>query len=328
MLDNAIEHAIRRLFGRQYPAGEAALVAPSVDDQVARTNVQCIGFWMKLDGMIAEVENGRSSASAQERLDRRTEAVRIFGRVALGRSFYHRNLVPDQSTFEQRLQTVENRMEQAAERCRRELSDVRLVAVTKKFSAEHIRMAFAAGLREFGENYVQEFAEKSTQLDELPGARFHLIGHLQSNKVRLACELFQVVETIDSVKLLERLNAAARERDTTREVWLEVKLSEEQSKEGIEREGVPALVKAARACSHLRLAGLMTVPPWSENPEASRPYFQKLAALARENGLRELSMGMSNDFEVAIEEGATIIRVGTALFGSRPKPQKSSNQPA
>ncbi len=199
------------------------------------------------------------------------------------------------------------------------------MAVTKKFSAQTIREAYEAGLREFGENYVQEFADKRVELGAIAGTRFHLIGHLQSNKVKLASELFEVVQTADSPKLLRRLDAAAAERQRTIEVLLEVKLSEEESKSGASPQQLPELLSAARECPHLRLTGLMTMPPWSDDAEHSRPYFQELAGLARKYALPTLSMGMSGDFEVAIEEGATLIRVGTALFGNRPKPQPGAS---
>jgi hypothetical protein len=197
------------------------------------------------------------------------------------------------------------------------------VAVSKKFSAERLREAYRAGMRIFGENYVQEFAEKRPQIGDLD-AKFHLIGHLQSNKARQACELFDVIQTVDSTRLLRRLEPAAAERGRTLEVLLEIKLSAEQSKSGARPEDIPDLLSAAGTCPHLKLTGLMTMPPWSEDPEHSRPYFQELAHLARRCGLPQLSMGMSDDFEAAIEEGATIIRVGTALFGARPKPQASN----
>lgn len=224
-------------------------------------------------------------------------------------------------SFADRLQTVEERIQGAAARSGRNRSEITLVAVSKKFSAQTIRGAYEAGLREFGENYVQEFADKQAELGDLAQAHFHLIGHLQSNKVKLASELFEVIQTVDSSKLLQRLNAAATERHATMEVLLEVKLSDEQNKTGANPAALPALLDTAAGCSHLHLTGLMTMPPWSEDPEHSRPYFQQLAALGRKHGLPKLSMGMSGDFEVAIEEGATVIRVGTALFGHRPKPQ-------
>jgi pyridoxal phosphate enzyme (YggS family) len=196
------------------------------------------------------------------------------------------------------------------------------VAVSKKFSASAIRQAYDAGLRDFGENYVQEFAGKWPELSDLSDARFHLIGHLQSNKARMACELFSVIQTADSPKLLQRLDAGAKELDRQVEVLLEIKLSEEPAKAGADAREIPDLLEAAHSCTNLKVAGLMTMPPWSENAERSRPYFKRLAELARKYQLGNLSMGMSNDFEVAIEEGATIIRVGTALFGKRPPPKE------
>lgn len=219
---------------------------------------------------------------------------------------------------------MENRIQQAVERAGRERSDVKLVAVSKKFSAASIREAYEAGLRDFGENYVQEFAEKKPALADLVDAHYHLIGHLQSNKARVACDLFDVIETIDSAKPLGRLDARLQEQGRTLDVMLEVKLSDEPSKTGAAPEQLPELIAAAKPYPRIRLSGLMTIPPWSTDAEASRPYFRHLAELARRHELSELSMGMSGDFEVAIEEGATIIRVGTALFGPRPKPPQAA----
>jgi hypothetical protein len=201
------------------------------------------------------------------------------------------------------------------------------VAVSKKFSAGRLREGYQGGVRVFGENYVQEFAEKRPQLSDLEGARFHLIGHLQANKARQACELFDMVQTVDSQRLLRRLDAAAGQADHTLEVLLEIKLSSEENKSGASPDQIPALLSTAGSCVNLKLLGLMTMPPWSDDPEQSRPYFQELARLAQRYGLPQLSMGMSGDFEVAIEEGATIIRVGTALFGARPKPVASAVPP-
>jgi pyridoxal phosphate enzyme (YggS family) len=216
---------------------------------------------------------------------------------------------------------VENRIQRAAERAGRSRTDITLVAVSKKFSADHIRAAYAAGVRNFGENYVQEFAEKRAALGDLSDARFHFIGHLQSNKARQCCRLFHVVETADSVRVIEKLDEAARQEGWQLDLLMEIKLSPEQTKTGATPEHLPGLIAAAEKAQHLRLLGLMTMPPWSEDAELSRPYFRQLASLARQYALTDLSMGMSNDFEVAIEEGATIIRVGTSLFGPRPKPQ-------
>ena len=194
--------------------------------------------------------------------------------------------------------------------------EITLVAVTKKFPASAVREAYELGLRVFGENYVQEFADKQPALTDLGDAEFHLIGHLQSNKTKVAAGLFGVIQTVDSAKLARRLN----ESGTQLEVMIEVKLSEEESKAGSDPVELPGLIEAIRGCENLQLSGLMTMPPWSADPEETRPYFRKLAALARQHGLPKLSMGMSHDLEAAIEEGATHVRVGTALFGARPKP--------
>jgi PLP dependent protein len=242
----------------------------------------------------------------------------VLGASTLG--FYHRVLTIEVSSFADRLQIVEGQISRAAQRSGRSRADIKLVAVSKKFSAEHIRKAYAAGVRAFGENYVQEFAEKRLRLEDLGDAEFHFIGHLQTNKARQASRLFQVLQTVDSVRLLQKLDEGAQQEEKNLDVLFEVKLSAEQSKTGAPPEGLPGLLAAVETCTRLRLRGLMTMPPWSENAEQSRPYFKKLAALGREYGLPHLSMGMSNDFEVAIEEGATIIRLGTILFGPRPKP--------
>ena len=216
------------------------------------------------------------------------------------------------------------RVRLAAARSGRKPSAVTVVAVTKKFSANRIRDGYDAGLRSFGENYVQEFERKRPLLGDLEGASYHLIGHLQSNKVKAALDLFQVIETVDSAKLLRRLDALAGECGVMVEAMLEVKLAEEENKTGASVEELPALAEAAAGCKHANVTGLMTVPPWSEDGERSRPYFRKLAELGRQFGFTKLSMGMSGDFEVAIEEGATTIRLGTALFGPRPKPTAAS----
>ncbi len=217
--------------------------------------------------------------------------------------------------LQQRLQQVEERICAAAARAGRPRSQVTLIAVTKKFSVDVIREAYELGLRVFGENYVQEFETKHPALADLEGAEFHLIGHLQSNKAKPAAELFQAIETVDSEKLARRLDSMGR----ALEVMIEVKLSEEESKAGAAPEDLVPLIDAIHACPNLRLTGLMTMPPWSDDPKVTRPYFRRLAALARQHGLEKLSMGMSHDLEAAIEEGATHIRVGTALFGPRGK---------
>ena len=219
-------------------------------------------------------------------------------------------------TLEQRLAEVRRRIARAAERAHRDPAQILLLAVTKVFPAQVIRNAYALGLREFGENYVQEFEGKLPQLGGLAGARFHLIGHLQSNKSARAAEIFHCIETLDSPKLARRLSEIGRPLD----ILLEVKLSPEQAKTGAAPEQLPDLIAAVRACANLRLLGLMTMPPWSDDAEQSRPYFRRLRELSERHGLPQLSMGMSHDLEAAIEEGATIVRVGTALFGKRRKP--------
>jgi len=219
----------------------------------------------------------------------------------------------------ERIEEVEERIRSACERAGRRREEVTLLAVTKVFPASAICEAYALGLREFGENYVQEFEGKSAAVAGLEGARFHLIGHLQSNKTKAAAGLFDVIQTVDSARLARRLSEAPERRANPIEVLIEVKLSQEQAKSGAGPEELPALIDAIRACPRLRLTGLMTMPPWSDDPEPSRPYFRRLRELAMQFGLLGLSMGMSHDLEVAIEEGATLVRVGTALFGRRIK---------
>jgi pyridoxal phosphate enzyme (YggS family) len=218
-------------------------------------------------------------------------------------------------TLPERIAQVEHRIQSAVRRSHRTRDEVTLVAVTKKFSAAVICEAYSCGLRVFGENYVQEFAEKRPALTGLTEAQFHLIGHLQSNKSRQAAEIFQVVETVDSARLARRLN----ETGTPIEVMVEVKLSPEETKVGAAPEELARLIEEMHTCPNLRLTGLMTMPPWNPDPETTRPFFRRLAELARIHRLPKLSMGMSHDLEAAIEEGATHIRVGTALFGPRPK---------
>jgi pyridoxal phosphate enzyme (YggS family) len=212
-----------------------------------------------------------------------------------------------------RLVEVRSRIAAAAARAGRDAADITLIAVTKVFPAAAILDAYALGLRDFGENYLQEFEGKFPEVRELAGARFHLIGHLQSNKAKRAAELFHTIQTVDTEKLARRLDAAGRPL----EVMLEVKLSPEEAKSGAAPGELAALIEAVRNCPNLQLQGLMTMPPWSDDAELSRPYFRRLRELATDHGLTRLSMGMSHDLEVAIEEGATHVRVGTALFGKR-----------
>lgn len=225
--------------------------------------------------------------------------------------FYTRRVIAE------RLGEVRARIAAAANRAGRDPADVELIAVSKIKPAADILEAYAADQRIFGESYVQEFQSKRPELGDLPSAQFHLIGKLQSNKTRIAAGLFDVVQTVASEKIARRLNDQA---ERTLGVFLEVKLSDEETKGGMSPEQVGPLADFVRACPNLRLRGLMTMPPWSEDAEVARPYFQQLRELAERHGLKELSMGMTNDFEVAIEEGATCVRVGTAIFGKRPKP--------
>jgi hypothetical protein len=218
---------------------------------------------------------------------------------------------------------LEERMNAALRRAQR-TDEVTLVAVTKLVDPGRIAEAYRCGIRHFGENRVQEAAEKRRFLS-LPEATWHLVGHLQSNKARQAVELFDWIQSLDSVALAERLNrlAAAGKKVP---VLIQVNLGNEASKQGISEEGLLPLVERTAALPHLELRGLMCLPPYFDDPEQVRPFFRRLAELRDALAPRvpsgvnlgELSMGMSHDFEVAIEEGATMIRVGTALFGPRP----------
>jgi pyridoxal phosphate enzyme (YggS family) len=220
--------------------------------------------------------------------------------------------------------------EEIAAACRkagRDEREVALMAVSKMHPVEAILEAYEAGQRLFGENKVQEYEAKSAHVKELQGAEFHLIGPLQSNKTNKAAELFDAVDAVDALKIAERLEKAAVERGKRLPVLIEVKLSHEESKHGVGPEELPGLLDAMRGMKAVRAVGLMTVPPWSEDAEVARPYFRELRRL-RDEVVKvhpecvQLSMGMSNDFAVAIEEGSTCVRVGTAIFGKRVYPVK------
>jgi len=212
----------------------------------------------------------------------------------------------------------------AARSAGRDPSSVTLVAVSKTFPIDAVRDAYAAGQRDFGENRVQEGLEKIGQSPDLK-IRWHLLGHLQSNKARKAAASFAAIQSVDSLELLLKIDAAAQETGSSPQLLIQIDLAGEDTKFGVSPGEAPQLLEAAAALRSARVAGLMTLPPIPEHPEASRPWFRQLRELRdqwREAGvpasmLQELSMGMSGDFEVAIQEGATIVRVGTAIFGTR-----------
>jgi len=229
------------------------------------------------------------------------------------------------SAIADNLHAVRARIEAAARRAGRDPDDITLIAVSKTFDADHVRAAFEAGQREFGENKVQEAEQKAAATADLAGARWHLIGHLQSNKAKKAAAIFSAVHSVDSVDLVRRLDAAAAEQGAAPELLVQVDLAGEATKFGAGEAESEAVARAALAATAARLVGLMILPPWNENQEETRPWFVRLRQL-RERlisvgipaaSLRHLSMGMSHDFEAAIEEGATMVRVGTAIFGHR-----------
>ena len=224
---------------------------------------------------------------------------------------------------------IRERMNAAALRAGRRPEEIALMAVSKTHPPERIRQAFDAGLRLFGENRVQEFAGKADALADLAGAEWHMIGHLQTNKAGKAVELFSAVDSVDSVKLAEKLDTAARSLGKKLNVLIEINVGGEAAKSGAAPDSreLEELLMAAPRFEALRVRGLMTVPPFTDDPEGARPYFRKLRELRDAIAARKLqsvgtdvlSMGMSHDFEVAIEEGSTCIRVGTAIFGERAK---------
>lgn len=234
---------------------------------------------------------------------------------------------PAGADIAQHLASVRRRIAAAAGRAHRAPSDIHLVAVSKTFGVDLVRAAAGAGQRDFGENRVQEGLDKIDQLLGL-GLTWHLIGHLQSNKARKAAAAFAWIESVDSVELLKKIDAAAADAGTRLRVLVQVDLAQEASKYGADEAAASDLVKAALDARAIDLRGLMIVPPFPTQPEDSRPWFRRLRELRDRlvadavpaERLKELSMGMSHDFEVAIEEGATMVRVGTAIFGRRPPP--------
>ena len=223
-----------------------------------------------------------------------------------------------QSDLEANLAEVRRRIANAALRTGRNVDEIKLVAVSKTHPAETLRNVIAAGINVFGENKVQEAEDKIAEIGR-DTAEWHLIGHLQSNKARKAVQLFDVIESIDSVELAERLERICEEESREElSVFVQVDLACEETKSGVAESDLPELVGFLKSCKCLRLNGLMILPPYFDDAESARPYFKRIRAIRDEilpGG--ELSMGMSHDFEVAIEEGATVVRVGTAIFGKR-----------
>lgn len=230
----------------------------------------------------------------------------------------------DPAALRARLDDVRERIARAAHRAGRDPAGIRLVAVSKTFPASAVREAYLAGQRDFGENRVQEALQKIPATADL-SIRWHLLGHLQSNKARKAAPAFAMIQSVDSVDLLERLERGARETAASPELLVQVDLAGESTKFGAPPDEARRILEAAAGCTAARVVGLMLLPPLPDDPEASRPWFRRLRELRdrwRGEGvpaamLAELSMGMSGDYEVAVQEGATIVRVGTAIFGSR-----------
>jgi pyridoxal phosphate enzyme (YggS family) len=230
----------------------------------------------------------------------------------------------DSAAIAARLTGVRDRVARAAGRAGRDPGSVRVVAVSKTFSADHVRAAAAAGQVDFGENKVQEGLQKIAQTAELQ-IKWHLVGHLQSNKARKAGAGFDVIHSVDAAALVGKLDETAEAAGRRIELLVQVDLAGEATKHGAREEELVAILDAARGCRAARVVGLMLLPPAADDPEGARPHFRALRDVRDRllaqgvdgSMLRELSMGMSHDFEVAVEEGATIVRVGTAIFGER-----------
>ena len=223
------------------------------------------------------------------------------------------------------IQRILERVTRTAESCGRRPEEITLLAISKTFPCEAIEAAIEAGIRRFGESRVQEAETKIPYFADMPKPEWHLVGHLQSNKARRAVELFDVIQSVENVKLAERISQAAVDLGKIIPVLLQVDLGNEETKFGAQPDEVRKIIEAISGLKGIRLDGLMTLPPYFENQEDARPYFQRLRELGEKLeseqpgclGKRHLSMGMSHDFEAAIHEGATIIRVGTSIFGTR-----------
>jgi pyridoxal phosphate enzyme (YggS family) len=222
------------------------------------------------------------------------------------------------------LKALQERIHTAARASGRPPESVRLVAVSKTVDTERVQSAIGAGVTILGENYIQEARDKFNALYD-QGVAWHFIGHLQSNKAKYAVRIFDLIHSVDSLKLATALNKEAAKREKVQEVLIQVNLSGETTKSGVSADGVTPLLENAAGLDHIRIRGLMTMPPFFDDPEGARPFFEALAALKERLGqnptpnadLTELSMGMTGDFEVAIAAGATLVRIGTAIFGER-----------
>ena len=216
------------------------------------------------------------------------------------------------------IERVRERIERACQRAGRDPDTVQLIAVSKGHPDGLIRSAYDAGMRVFGENYAQELAAKANSLSDLPEIRWRFIGHLQRNKIKLIERARATVDTVDSLRLAEAISSRATAKQRNVELLLQVNVGEGAQKSGCSVDEVPALVEAVRALPNVTLRGLMTVAPHLDDLDATRPFFATLRELAKAQGLAELSMGMTHDLEPAVEEGATMLRIGTAIFGPRP----------
>ena len=221
-------------------------------------------------------------------------------------------------TVAERLAEVRRRIAVAATEGGRDESKITLVAVSKTFPSEVVAEAVAAGVTDVGENRAQELRDKVAALGSI--ARWHFVGHLQSNKVRHVVGNCTLIHSVDSQSVAEAVAAQAHKSGLVQEVLIEVNIAGEASKHGVTPSGISGLLARIRALEGIEATGLMTIPPWPEDPEESRPFYKELAILARDHGLERLSMGMTRDFEVAISEGATLVRVGEAIFGARGRP--------
>ncbi len=244
--------------------------------------------------------------------------------ATIPRNFSTTPLTPDPMTIAQNLQTIRNAITETAIGCGRDPSTIKLVAVSKRHSIASIKGAMAAKQYLFGENYIQEAQEK---VEAIKGAAFHFIGHIQSNKAKTAAELFSMVETVDRYKLAKALNKHLENLDKDLDILVQVNIGKDPNKSGIAPEKAGEFLQKIRNLSRIHPMGLMTIPPLTTNDKETRTYFRNLRLLSCElaeetlfadNENIELSMGMSHDFKIAIEEGATIVRVGTAIFGERP----------